>query len=289
MRRLARRLLSVCIDRYATQPRQRHWVDRYATDILGVSREVLTCAWGPSWSEDPRCRVVYDGLDLAPYRRRRDGPGVRCELGLPADAPLLIHVGRIAKPKNHLRLVSIFAEVLRRRPSARLLLIGRSTVGRGDDSLARRVRRRIAELGIGNRVTFGGEPADVARLIQAADALVLPSLWEGLPGVVLEACAAGTPVLASDLPCIGEIAERLPGVHCLSLDEPDSAWGERAAALVARPCSDADRRAAVETCSRSVFDLHRCVAALTGIWLRGLNRAKRGSSAVPPAVGDADG
>ena len=124
-------------------------------------------------------------------------------------------------PKNHLRLIDIFGEVLRRQPTAVLLL-----VGQGRNAIERRLHRRIAQLGLGGQVVFCQERTDVPRLLGAADALIFPSLWEGLPGVVLEACAAGTPVLASDLPGVRDIAARLPRVRCLSLEADNSAMGK---------------------------------------------------------------
>jgi len=260
-RRLVRVLLRPWIEQYAGNRVQRRWIERHATHILGVSRWTLTCALGRDWASDPRCRVIYDGLDPADFREPVDRQGVRGEFALAGDAPLFIHVGRMSPAKNHPRLVSIFAELARRLPEARLLLVGRE-----DEAIGRRVRRQIAARGIADRVVFAGERLNVPRLVRGADALIFPSLWEGLGDVVLEAAAAGTPAVCSDLPSIREIAEHLPGIERVSLSEPDACWADRLVAAAANPPDEATRKAALARFSESVFHVDRSAAALCAVW-----------------------
>ncbi|MBN2477084.1 MAG: glycosyltransferase [Pirellulales bacterium] len=266
VRRVLHGALRLCVERYASDAIMRRWLERYATSVLGVSRSVLVNNWGTDWQSDPRCQVVYDGIDTAPYSQGADSLEVRREFQLPQTAPLFVHVGRMVEPKNHGRLVSIFAEVLQRRPTARLLLVGRMSSGRNDNTIEQYVRRRIAELGMARAVVFAGERTDVPRLLKAADALIFPSLWEGLGDVVLEALAAGTPVLASDLPSIREMAARLSGIHCLSLDEPDVSWARLAEELAAHRPSEQQRQAALASFLGSEFTVQRCTETLCRIW-----------------------
>ncbi|NQU23958.1 MAG: glycosyltransferase [Candidatus Nealsonbacteria bacterium] len=221
----------------------RRLIDRHATHIAGVSRAALTAVWGQSWQTDSRCRIVHDGIDPADFVVTATGESVRREFAVPAGAPLYVHVGGIREAKNHPRLLAIFARLVRRDRSARLLLIGG-----GSDAAMQRLRQQVAQLGIGNGVVFCGERCDVPRLLAAADAMIFPSLWEGLPGAVLEASASGIPVLAADLPGIREIAACLPRVRCLSLDADDATWVEAARELSADAgCSrQAARRAFAE-------------------------------------------
>ena len=265
-RRLLRALLRPCVDRYASLATMRGWLDRHATNILGVSRWALRSAWGPDWRSDPRCQVVYDGLEPADFAGTPEPEAVRREFGVPADATLYVHVGRITEAKNHLRLIAIFSEVLRHQPTARLLLIGRNVGGHGAGTIERRIWLRIAELGIAGHVICAGERTDVPRLIKAADVLIFPSLWEGLGDVVLEACAAGTPVLASELPSIREIAARLPGIRRLSLDEPDRQWARLAVEMANTPSSPWQRQAALGLFADSEFTVQRCTETLSRIW-----------------------
>jgi len=257
----------------------RRWIDHYATDIVGVSRGVLQSVWGPGWAADPRCRVVYNGVDTSPYRLASDPLGVRREFGLGDDASLCLHVGRMLPQKNHLRLAAIFAELLRRRPDARLLV-----VGEGGNDVERQLRRRIGQLGIQQSVVLCGRRADVPRLMKAADMLLLPSLWEGLPGVVQEACIAGTPVVASDLPGVDELAGRLAGIHQVGLDEPDSHWAEVVAGVLGRPVAERAREAALRAFEQSEFTVDRCAETYCRLW-QGL--APEPSSSCPSPEGRA--
>jgi len=260
-RKLLRLVLRPWIGQYAGNGKQRRWIERHATHVLGVSRWALTCALGPGWDSDPRCRVIYDGLDPAAFHGPSDRDGVRREFAVPGGATLFIHVGRMTAAKNHLRVVSIFSELARRLPGARLLLVGRE-----HEAIGRRLRRQVAAAGIAGKVHFAGERLDVPRLMRGADALIFPSLWEGLGDVVLEAAAAGTPAVCSDLPSIREIAGHLGGIDRLSLAEPDARWAGRLAAAAAGPPDEATRRAALARFSESVFHVDRSAAALCGIW-----------------------
>jgi glycosyltransferase involved in cell wall biosynthesis len=167
--------------------------------------------------------------------------------------------------KNHVRLVAIVAALARRLPAARLIL-----VGRGGNEIESAVRRAVAAAGLQDRVHLLGERDDVARLLAAADVMLFPSQWEGLPGAVLEAAAAGLPVLASDLPCVGEIAARLPLVHCLPLEASDEVWAQtlRERLFAAdRPSRETARRQFAET----PFSIEQCVDQLAQIWTEAAN------------------
>jgi len=237
------------------------WIDRYATNILAVAEGVMAGTWRADWKADPRCQVIYNGLDLAPFDVEVDADEVRREFGLPKCDPCYIHIGRMTPPKNHLRLISIFAEVLKHQPAASLLL-----VGRGGSRIEQDVRHRVAELAIADRVVLCNERNDVPRLLQASDALIFPSRWEGLPGAVLEACAAGIPVLASDLPGVREIAARLPGVSCLSLDLDDVTWA-RTLQSISEASNVRPSRQDIRRCfAESEFTIQRCASRHCRIW-----------------------
>lgn len=125
------------------------------------------------FSFDPVCREVC-----------------RKELGL--DQEFLVgHVGHFTEPKNHFYLVNVFHELHKRKPDARLLL-----VGGGPDFDA--VVEKVNNLHLQDAVIFAGRRPDVERLYQAMDVFLMPSRWEGLPLVLLEAQASGLPVVASD-------------------------------------------------------------------------------------------
>lgn len=126
-------------------------------------------------------RFVYSSKTRDEYRKR---------MGL--DGKLAIgHVAHMSEEKNHLYLLRIFQELVKREPDARLLLIG-------DGRLRGEIEKFIADAGLGDVVTLLGKRADVAELYQCMDAFVLPSHFEGLPVTLIEAQTAGLPCFVSD-------------------------------------------------------------------------------------------
>lgn len=135
--------------------------------------------------------IINNGIDLEKFRfnpmiRAR----VRKELGI-ADEVLLGHVGRFGYPKNHEYLIEIMKEVKKAGVGAKLLLVGE---GPKFDEIKNLVRRESLE----KEIIFFGSSKRVHELLQAMDIFLLPSRFEGLPIVGIEAQAAGLPVIFSD-------------------------------------------------------------------------------------------
>ncbi|HZZ26620.1 MAG TPA: glycosyltransferase family 4 protein [Pirellulales bacterium] len=139
---------------------------------------------------------------------------LRQELGLPAAAPIVLHVGRFTWEKNHLGLLAIFQEVLKSVPQARMLLVGAGP-------LQSKVKNAIIECGLENNAILLGMRNDVPRLMRCCQVLLHPSFFEGLPVTVLEAMSAGLPVVASDIPGIrAEVIESGHSGFLHSVNEP---------------------------------------------------------------------
>jgi glycosyltransferase involved in cell wall biosynthesis len=117
--------------------------------------------------------------------------------GIEPHATVLVHVGRFAPPKNHALLVQAFAQV---RADAPLYLL---LVGGGE--LESAVREQVAGVGLQERVRFLGIRADVADILRASDVFVLSSRWEGNPMSVMEAMAAGLPVVSTAVGGVPEL------------------------------------------------------------------------------------
>jgi glycosyltransferase involved in cell wall biosynthesis len=234
----------------------KHWIDKYATDILGVSCAALDGAFGRGWRADPRCKVIYNGIDCS-SGGQPDPKGVRNEFGLPIGATLLIHVGRMTAEKNHERLIRIFSAFLGHVPNSYLLLVGQLK-----EPTNSRIEKLLRDFEVSGRVVAAGCRGDVRRLLLAADLMVAPSLREGLPGAVLEAVAAGTPVLASDIPPMVEVAEYLP-IKTMSLLESDETWATAAVEL----CEDkALRTRLLDAFSESPFTMPPSAAAFRKVY-----------------------
>jgi glycosyltransferase involved in cell wall biosynthesis len=207
----------------------KYLINHLATDIVGVSEDSLDLVLGSAWRADPRCRVIYSGIALEKFQVAADVAGVRNEFGFPEDATLVIHVGRLSPEKNHERLVRIFLSFAQLVPDARLLI-----VGEGDPAIETLMTAISQNHRAAGKIKFAGIREDVGRLLASSDLMLFPSLREGLPGAVVEAAAAGIPVLASDIPGISELAARLPGVDTISLECPDDYWATCALAACAK-------------------------------------------------------
>ncbi|WP_220185228.1 glycosyltransferase [Paracoccus sp. S1E-3] len=157
-----------------------------------------------------------------------------------SDAPTLLCVARFTPQKNHRLLISALARLRRTQPDVRLQL-----VGAGPDEAA--IRARVARLGA-DGVEFLGPRDDVPDLMAAADLLVLPSDFEGLPLVLLEAMAARLPVVATR---IGGVVEALGPDHSWLVPRGDA---RALAAALGAALVDPATRAATAATQRTRFD-----------------------------------
>ena len=147
-----------------------------------------------------RIRRVYYGVDAAALLPSRPRAEVRAELGLGPDTPLLVCVGRLAPQKDHRTLLEALALL---PPEVVLLVVGGDPFGGGEA----RLRADVSRLGLGQRARLLGIRHDVPDLLGASDLFVLPSLWEGLGLVFLEAMAARLPVVATNVSAIPEVVD----------------------------------------------------------------------------------
>jgi glycosyltransferase involved in cell wall biosynthesis len=140
---------------------------------------------------DPaRIRVIPNGVDPNRFAGSADRPTVRRRLGLPEDGPLLLTVSNLIHYKGHGTLLEAVPLITRTHPTARFVLAG-------DGPMRAEIERRIATAGVADRVRLLGERIDIPDLLRAADLLVHPSDEEGFPNAILEAMAAGRPVVAT--------------------------------------------------------------------------------------------
>ncbi len=135
--------------------------------------------------------VIPNGVDTEQFRRvpREVGRSLRQSQGLEREFVWLA-VGRFEIAKDYPNMLRGFARVRERFPQAVLLLVGRG-------SLQSETERLAQSLGLGGGVRFLGVRADVAQVMSAADGYVMSSAWEGMPMVLLEAGAAGLPIVAT--------------------------------------------------------------------------------------------
>jgi len=173
---------------------------RLQPKIACASEAVVQAHFPGPLRERFNAQVIHCGVDLA---RLASAPthkqAARAELNLPADAPVVGHVGRFHPAKNHPGFIETARLIAARRPDVRFLLVG-------EGPLRRQIEQQIAQADLTDRFILTGLRSDVERMLGAMDLFLFPSNWEGLPISVLEAEAAGLPVVASDIPPMLEAA-----------------------------------------------------------------------------------
>lgn len=225
--------LNVKAEQGLIRPQIRHAL-RGAQSVVAVSQALADKA--VAMGVDPaRVHVLYNGVEPNLFT-----PGsfsdARAKLALPQDERILLYVGNLKDTKGCLDLLDAFPRVLATHPDANLLFVGS---GPAREALL----QRAAALGCADRVRLVGaiEHFALGDWFRAADLLCLPSHNEGVPNVVLEAMACGTPVVATR---VGGIPEVLPEHAGILVDAHDRIGLEGALVDALGKPWDADRIAA---------------------------------------------
>lgn len=176
-------------------------------------------------------QVIYNGVDPTEFRPAADRPALRRELGLSTDRRYVVTVARFHPIKDHRTLLEAFSRVARHLPDVDLVLVG-------DGPLRADLETQTRELGLIDRVQFWGVRRDVARILQAADLFVLPSISEAASLTLLEAMACGCPVVVTDVGGNPEIVRQ--GIDGLRVPRGDAA---AMAAAIGRLAAAPEQRA----------------------------------------------
>lgn len=205
------------------------------------------------YGEDSRFTVLPNAIDCASYAFSSEKrSAAREKLGIAPDTLVVGHVGVTSPPlKNHPYLLRVFAEIKKEHPDAVLLMAGAEET----DEL----RKLANQLGISDCIYFLGRRSDVPRLLSAMDVFVFPSFKEGLPVSVVEAQAAGLPVLMSDTVtdevCITDHIKRL------SIDADPVAWAKEVETMPGDM-----RAAAFEKVKECGWDINKCAKTLVDFY-----------------------
>ncbi|MCW5556034.1 MAG: glycosyltransferase [Verrucomicrobiae bacterium] len=204
---------------------ERRLILRYATDLVACGRDAGRLMLGAAWGKDPRCRIIYCGVPLESFERavaQGTRAGLLARYGLPPDVKVIGHGGSMGPSpvKNHTFLLRVFAELAKRDTRYHLFMAG-------DGPMRPQIEAQVRTLGLTGRVRMPGLMDNMAELmVHLFDVHVLPSLSEGLPVVVIEACAAGLFTLCSDT-ITSEVGEHLPGrVEYISLVASVGTWAD---------------------------------------------------------------
>lgn len=188
-----------------------------------------------------RVKIIHNAIDAGRFIYHADKRAkVRECLGLTGQF-VLGHVGRFNYQKNHPYLIDVFEAVCKKRKDAVLLLLGE-----GPDMEA--VRAKCRQLGIEEQVRFMGNQKQAEDYYQAMDIFLLPSFFEGLPGVLVEAQASGLKCFVSDT--ITREAKATDLVTYLSIDLPAAEWAQKIC-----EAADYERRDTYQVVRAAGFDV----------------------------------
>lgn len=186
----------------------------FATNIAANSLYAAQWLYGDKASD---AYIIRNALDLDKYKYNSiEREKVRAQYAL-EDKFVIGHVGRFSYQKNHNFLIDIFSEVIKKDSHAVLLLIGYG-------ELEQKIKEKVSKLQLSSNVIFAGKTEDLSKYYNAMDCFVLPSFYEGLPVVGIEAQAFGLPCILSKE--ITQETKILDTCSFLSLEDPASTWAD---------------------------------------------------------------
>ena len=172
------------------QYRKNH-IDRYATDFWACSELAGEFFYKQAVLDSRRFKVINNAIEAEKYYRNDEiRHKVRTQLKIMDDYIVMGHVGRFQYQKNHELLIDIFKQFHEKHCNSRLILVGQGVE-------EERIRHKVQKLNLENAVIFMGARNDVNEIMQAMDIFVLPSRFEGLGIVLIEAQAAGLPCVTT--------------------------------------------------------------------------------------------
>ncbi|WEV64327.1 glycosyltransferase family 1 protein [Bifidobacterium sp. ESL0732] len=197
----------------------RRKLPKYATHYFACSEVAGRWLFGDKAEDDGKVAIIKNSIDLNDYafsesRRRTE----RKRLGIRQSEFVVGTVGRLTKVKNQGFLLKIFAEIVKMCPDSLLLIVG-------DGELREDLQEKSVQLGIQSKVRFTGSVPDDWDYMQAMDAFVFPSLFEGLGMALIEAEVAGLPCFTSDqVPLEADITQE---VSFIPINSSPMYWAEQ--------------------------------------------------------------
>jgi glycosyltransferase involved in cell wall biosynthesis len=241
---------------------ERRIMHRLVTAVIGNSRQIIDELDAEGLPRE-RLFLIHNGIDVDDFRSQMvERSEARRELGLQDDALVITVVANLFAYKGHVTLLKALTMIRANLPIGwRLLVIGRDVDGRSD-----RLHDMAERLGLASNVMFIGESSDVPMFLSAADLHVSASQTEGMPNNVLEAMAAGLPVIATSVGGVPELVE--DGRTGLLVPSGDP---QRLADSISGLAADPEKRglmskAAVSRC-RELFAVGQHVAAVEEVYL----------------------
>lgn len=192
---------------------------KYATVYFACADTAGEWLYGKKNVENGKVKIIHNAIEYSRFKpNRKIREKFRKDLNYSNKDLVFGHVGRFDKVKNHTFLIDIFNEIQKQNKNSKLLLIGAGP-------LEEEIRNKIKKLKIEEKVTFTGFKMNVNEYMQAMDAYIMPSLYEGLPITGVEAQAAGLPCFMSKDVITKEV-KISDGLKFISLDASAKEWAD---------------------------------------------------------------
>lgn len=195
----------------------------FANKFCACGIDAAYYLYGTKFVKSNKVIILNNAIDV---KRFLPNKKVRCEirknLNIDKDTLCVGHIGRFTEQKNHKFLIDIFEKLHNKKKNSCLLLIGTG-------ELEKEIYERVEKKNLKAFVRFLGVRNDIENIYQAMDVFCLPSLYEGLPVVGIEAQAAQIPTLVSD--SVSNSVKITPFIEMMSLKKNDDSWAERLLSL----------------------------------------------------------
>ena len=195
---------------------ERIFIHLYANRFFACSKLAALWSYGKKQVEKGNVFIIKNGIDSKDFKYDKNKRQIMREsFGLDDSKIIVGHVGRFVKQKNHSMLIDIIFEMKKKNNNVVLLMVG-------SGKLEEKIKQKCIKCGLKENVFFLGNRADVCDVMQAFDVFVMPSYWEGLPLVGIEAQASGLPLVISDT--VSEEVKIIDEVYFKSLKEGANKW-----------------------------------------------------------------
>lgn len=173
------------------------YLAKFTDKIVAVSKAVKEDILRYDSISDNKVEIIYNGVEMNKFLDM-NGNSIRSEFGISLDTRVIGTVGRLTPQKGQRHLLEAMSKIKEKFPRIVLLMVG-------DGPMKDELKNYARILGLNDTVIFTGPRRDIPSLLAAMDIFVLPSLWEGLSISLIEAMAAGKPVITTDIPPIREV------------------------------------------------------------------------------------
>lgn len=225
---------------------------KYATHYFAVSELAGKWLFGEENFNNGRVKVWKNAIDCKDFRFDYEKRQELRRIFNLEDKKVIIHVGNFTPPKNQIFLLHVLNELLKHDKTYCIVFVGGETTA----GLQKKAMQQAEAFEIRESVLFLGNRSDVKDLLQAGDIFCFPSLYEGLPGAVVEAQASGLPCVVSDR--ITKEIKVLDTTTMLSLEDRPEAWAKAIMKKIKE-----DRRDTYEDMVRAGFDIESLTEDLT--------------------------